>query len=46
VGVVCTLVGGQPVVEDGRLTAATPGSLLRSGRDVDTVTARPDPSAV
>jgi N-acyl-D-aspartate/D-glutamate deacylase len=40
VGVHWTLVGGRPVVEDGRLTDATPGSLLRSGRDVDTVTAR------
>jgi N-acyl-D-aspartate/D-glutamate deacylase len=40
VGVHWTLVNGRPVVEDGALTDEIPGRLLRSGRDVDTVTAR------
>jgi N-acyl-D-aspartate/D-glutamate deacylase len=42
VGVHWTLVGGRPVVAEGKLTAETPGQLMRSGRDVDTVTARPN----
>jgi N-acyl-D-aspartate/D-glutamate deacylase len=37
VGVVSVLVGGVEVVADGRPTGATPGSVLRSGTDTDTV---------
>ena len=39
-GIVRVLVNGMPIVEDGAATGATPGSVLRSGRDTDTVTAR------
>ncbi len=39
-GVHHVLVAGEGLVEDGRITEATPGRLLRSGRDTDTVTAR------
>jgi N-acyl-D-aspartate/D-glutamate deacylase len=39
-GVVRVLVGGTPIVENGKATGATPGVLLRSGRDTETVTAR------
>lgn len=40
VGVVRVLVAGTPIVADGVPTGATPGVLLRSGRDTVTVTAR------
>jgi N-acyl-D-aspartate/D-glutamate deacylase len=39
-GIHHVLVNGGALVEDGRLTDARPGRLLRSGRDTETVTAR------
>jgi N-acyl-D-aspartate/D-glutamate deacylase len=39
-GIERVLVGGTAIVEHGVATGATPGVLLRSGRDTDTVTAR------
>ena len=39
-GVHAVFVAGEAVVEDGKLTGATPGRLLRSGRDTETVPAR------
>lgn len=36
-GVVAVLVNGTAIVQDGRETGATPGRVLRSGRDTDTV---------
>jgi N-acyl-D-aspartate/D-glutamate deacylase len=39
-GIARVLVHGTAIVEDGKATGATPGVLLRSGRDTETVTAR------
>jgi N-acyl-D-aspartate/D-glutamate deacylase len=39
-GIERVLVGGTAIVEHGVATGATPGVLLRSGRDTETVTAR------
>jgi N-acyl-D-aspartate/D-glutamate deacylase len=40
VGVSRVLVSGTAIVDDGKVTGATPGTVLRSGRDTETVTAR------
>ena len=40
-GVRRVLVNGTVIVADGTATGATPGTVLRSGRDTYTVTARP-----
>jgi N-acyl-D-aspartate/D-glutamate deacylase len=39
-GVKRVLVSGTAIVVDGEVTGATPGTVLRSGRDTETVTAR------
>lgn len=38
VGIEHVLVAGQAIVEHGKLTGALPGTVLRSGRDTETVT--------
>jgi N-acyl-D-aspartate/D-glutamate deacylase len=40
VGVDRVFVNGRPIVVDGRATGETPGTLLRSGRDTETVAVR------
>jgi N-acyl-D-aspartate/D-glutamate deacylase len=37
-GVAHVIVNGRPIVEAGRFTGDTPGTVLRSGRDTETVT--------
>jgi hypothetical protein len=35
------VVNGVPIVADGALTGRLPGTVIRPGRDTDTVTAGP-----
>jgi len=39
-GVQCVLVAGTEIVRDGAYTGATPGAVLRAGRDTQTVSAQ------
>jgi len=39
-GIVRVVVNGAAIIDEGKPTGATPGTVLRSGRDTETVTAR------
>ncbi|MBV9661082.1 MAG: amidohydrolase family protein [Acidimicrobiales bacterium] len=43
-GIEHVLVNGTPIVQNGQVTGATPGSVLRSGRDTETVALHGDPA--